>query len=69
MAYGNGGRRHDVSLPYDAKRVPALGGDDTQPTDRRLGTASEDRKCLPVIPVTPDFDTPEAAVKKGGRGG
>lgn len=68
MAHGNGGRRYDASIPYDAKRVPALGGDSTQPPDRRIGTPEDDREALVTIPVTPTFDKPEAAVKKGGKG-
>lgn len=50
------------------REVNRLGGDDTQPTDRRRGTAAEDRECLPTIPVMPNFDRPETAVKKGGSG-
>lgn len=68
MAHGNGGTRHPASFPYDAKRVPALGGDDTQPNDGRHGTSSSSSECLPTIPVTPNFDRPEEALKKGGRG-
>lgn len=67
MAHGNGGKRHDVSMPYDLKRCPQLGGDDTQPVDGRHEIPMVDRECLPTIPVMPHFDVPDEAVKMGGR--
>jgi len=68
MAHGNGGKRHEASIPYDAKRCPDLSESSPPPVDRRIGTPEVDRECLPHIPVTPTFDDGDEAVKKGGKG-
>jgi hypothetical protein len=64
---GGNGRRLEVDMPLDAKRVPQLGEADEQLEDRRIGTPEVDREPLAHIPVTPHFDKAEDAVKMGGR--
>jgi hypothetical protein len=68
MAHGNGGKRHDASIPYDAKRCPDLSESNPPPEDRRIGTPEVDREPLATIPVLPNFDKAEDAVKMGGKG-
>ena len=52
--------------PHSKAEILQLGGDDTQPTDGRDGVPYEDRCALPKIPVVPQIDEPEDALKKGG---